>query len=148
MRIAYILAPRQRISLFGRVTAPLANKGGEAAIGIEWQPGQAPIRLAVERRIGMDGAPGGVGAGIVAGLYHETRGFHIDGYGQTGAIVRHRIDPYADGAIRITRAIKPGLSLGAGAWGGAQRGAERLDIGPSATLALGRLRLSLDCGIM
>lgn len=144
MRIAYMLAPRQRISAFGRVTAPLAGKGSEAAIGIEWQPWKAPIRLAIERRIGLDGAPGGTGAGVTAGLYEESAGFRIEGYGQAGAIARRRIESYADGAIRVTTGLISRLSLGAGAWGAAQRDAQRLDIGPSATVALGKVRVSLD----
>lgn len=144
VRIGYLLAPRQRISLFARGTAPLAGKGSEAAVGIEWQPWKAPVRFAIERRIGVDGATGGTGAGVVAGLYRETQGFRLEGYGQAGGIWRARIDPYADGAVRVTRPALPRLSLGAGAWGGAQRGARRLDIGPSATLSLGKARLSLD----
>lgn len=44
------------------------------------------------------------------------------------------------------------LDIGAGAWGGAQRGAERLDFGPTLGVAApvaGRtLRLAVDCGIM
>jgi len=48
--------------------------------------------------------------------------------------------PFIDGQARIERPIaKAGpfeLSAGAGAWGGAQRGAQRLDVGPSATLAV------------
>ncbi len=143
-RVAYLLAPRQRISAFGRVTAPLAGKGSEAAIGIEWQPWKAPIRLALEHRIGVDGAPNGTGAGVTGGLYREAKAFRIEGYGQAGAIARNRIEPYADAAIRVTRLVSPRLSLGAGAWGGAQRDAQRLDIGPSGTLALGKIRVSLD----
>lgn len=140
----YLLIPEKRIATFARVTAPLAGKGSEAAIGFEWQPWQAPIRFAVERRIGLDGAPGGTGVGVTAGLYRETAGLLVEGYGQAGAIARNRIEPYADGAIRVTRHIAPQLTLGAGAWGGAQRDAQRLDIGPSASLALGKARLSLD----
>ncbi|WP_066799797.1 hypothetical protein [Sphingomonas soli] len=144
VRVAYLLAARPRIAIFGRVSAPLAGKGREAAAGVEWQPGQAPIRLAVERRVAIDGGPSGIGAGIAAGLYREARGFRIEGYVQAGAVARGRVDPYADGGIRVARTAAYPLSLGIGAWGGVQRGAERLDIGPSATLTLGRLRLSLD----
>lgn len=113
-------------------------------MGIEWQAWKAPVRLALEHRIGIDGRSGGTGAGIAAGLYRETQGFRIEGYGQAGAIARSRIEPYADGAIRVTRAVAPQFTLGIAAWGGAQRDARRLDIGPSAILSLGKARLSLD----
>ena len=120
------------------------GKGSEAAIGVEWQPWNAPVRIGIERRFGLDGIKGGAGAGITAGLYRETAGFRVEGYGQAGAILRRRTESYADGAIRISRKLTPNVSLGAGAWGGAQRDAQRLDIGPSATLALGPARLSID----
>jgi len=64
-------------------------------------------------------------------------------------IRRDRAEPYADGAARATRRIGHGrFAIGAGIWGAAQRDAARLDIGPSATLALpvaGRdFRFALD----
>jgi len=147
LRLAYLLVPRHRIAAFARVAAPLKAEGSEVAIGLEWQPGRAPVRLVVERRFGVDGTPGGTGLGLIGGLDAETAGFRIEAYGQAGAIARRRIEPYADGAARLTRRVGPGkvrLSLGAGAWGAAQRDAERLDLGPSAVLALDRVRLSLD----
>ena len=144
IRVAYMLVPRARIAGFARVTAPLAGRGSEAALGIQWQPGAAPFRLLAEQRFGLDGAPGGTGLGVAGGLDTSMRGFRIQGYGQAGAILRDRIEPYADGAVRVSRAVSPRLSLGGGAWGGAQRDAQRLDIGPSATLSLGPARLSLD----
>lgn len=147
-RVAWLLAPRRRVALFGRVAAPLAGRGAEVSLGLEWQPSRAPVRLVVERRFGLDGTPGGAGLGVVAGLDAETSGFRLEGYGQAGAIRRSRTEPYADGAVRGTRLIAAGgeirLAMGAGAWGAAQRDAQRLDIGPSATLALRNLRFALD----
>ena len=60
--------------------------------------------------------------------------------------------PFAEGQARVTRAVAEfgsgSVRLGAGAWGGAQRGAERLDFGPTASIALplgeGAMRLSVD----
>jgi hypothetical protein len=105
------------------------------------------LRILAEQRVGLDGTPGGTGLGVVGGLDTELRGFRLESYGQAGAITRHRIEPYADGAARFTHPIierRARLSIGLGAWAAAQRGAQRLDIGPSTTLALGLLRLSLD----
>jgi hypothetical protein len=153
LRVSYLLVPEQRIAAFARVAAPLAGKGAEGAIGLEWQPGRAPVRLVAEQRFGLDGTRGGTGLGIVAGIDAPVPAdFRLEAYGQTGMIRRARIEPYADGAARATRVVAEGgglrLSLGAGAWGAAQREAQRLDLGPSATLGLplgGRnVRLALD----
>jgi len=138
----------QRIAAYGRVTSPLSGKGREAALGLEWQPTRAPVRLIAERRFGLDGNPGGTGLGAIAGIDREWRGFRLEAYGQAGAVLRRRAEPYADGAARGTRTVSAAgpvrLALGAGTWGAAQRDAQRLDIGPSATLAVHNLRLALD----
>jgi hypothetical protein len=146
-RIAWLLAPRQRLAAYGRATMPLQGKGRELALGLEWQPTRAPVRLIAERRFGLDGNPGGTGVGAIAGLDREWRGFRLESYGQAGIVLRGRADPYADGAARGVREMEKGpvrLGLGAGAWGAAQRDAQRLDLGPSATLAVRNLRLALD----
>ncbi|WP_448662437.1 hypothetical protein ACG3SL_17480 [Sphingomonas sp. CJ20] len=153
LRIAYQLVPRARIAGFARVTTPLAGAGREAALGVEWQPLRAPIRLVAERRFALDGGRGGPGLGIVAGLDRAVpAGFRIEAYGQAGAIRRDRIERYADGAARLARPViargGASLALGAGAWGAAQRGAARLDLGPSAIatvpVAHRNFRLALD----
>jgi hypothetical protein len=43
--------------------------------------------------------------------------------------------PFADGSVRLSLPLGRGR-LGAGAWGGAQPGAARLDLGPQAALSL------------
>jgi hypothetical protein len=76
----------------------------------------------------------------------------LDAYGQAGAVWRGRIDPFADGALRVTHEVasigKARLSLGGGIWGAAQRDAARLDVGPSAVatlpLAGQPVKLSID----
>jgi hypothetical protein len=150
VRIAWLIDERHRIALFGRVVTPLSGQGREAAVGVEWQPSRAPIRLVAEQRFAVDGGRGGPGLGLVAGVDRAIPGgFRLESYGQAGAIRRDRIEPYADGAARATRPI-PGtrLSLGVGAWGAAQRDAARVDIGPSATLAVPvggqQVRVALD----
>ena len=150
MRVAYLVDPRRRIALFARVVTPLAGPGREASIGVEWQPRRVPVRLVAEQRFALDGGKNGQGLGLVAGVDAEMPGgFRLETYGQAGAIRRDRVEPYADGAARATHPI-PGsrLALGAGAWGAAQRDAQRLDVGPSATLTVPvggqRVRLALD----
>ncbi|RYY33530.1 MAG: hypothetical protein EOP59_17505, partial [Sphingomonadales bacterium] len=68
VRVAYILSPAKRIAAFARITTPLAGEGREAAIGVEWQPSGAPLRIFVEQRFGLDDAPGGTGLGAVGGI--------------------------------------------------------------------------------
>lgn len=131
-----------RIALFARLTAPLAGRGSEAAAGIEWQPTAAPVRVVAEYRAGLDGAPGGPALGVIAGVYAVPLplDFSLEAYGQAGMVARGKLDPFADGALRITRQVastgRTRLDVGAGAWGAAQRGAERLDIGPTAVASL------------
>lgn len=148
MRGAWRISSRHRIAAYGRLAAPLSGRGREAALGIEWQPVHAPVRLMVERRFGFDGDPDGTGLGAIAGIDAEWRGFRLEAYGQAGAVLRRRADPYADGAMRGTHVLDPAgaarIGLGAGVWGAAQRDAQRLDIGPSATLAVRNLRFALD----
>jgi hypothetical protein len=153
VRLAWLLDPDKRIVAYARFTAPLAGPGREAAVGIEWQPGNLPARLLVEQRFGLDGNRGGTGIGVIAGIDADLApGFRLETYGQAGMILRGRLDPYADGAARATGQVASAggtrLGLGGGAWGAAQRDAARLDVGPSATLSVPvagqRIRVALD----
>ena len=79
-------------------------------------------------------------------------GARLRGYAQAGYVGGRDATAFADGQVVVDRRVftsgTGGLDLGAGVWGGAQRGAERLDIGPSASIAgqVGPipLRLSMD----
>lgn len=153
VRLAYMLAPAERLAAFARFTTPVAMRGRELSLGLEWQPSSAPVRLVAEQRFALDGGGSGPALGVIAGVDAEIgQGFRLETYGQAGAIRRRRVDSYVDGAARATRRVAETggvrLALGAGAWGGAQRDAARLDLGPSATLALPvagqTLRFALD----
>lgn len=153
IRLRHPLDRRARIAAYGRIAGPVRARGAEAALGIEWQPFRANLRLAAEQRIGLDGGGGGPGIGMVAGVDRRLLGaFRLEAYGQSGILARTRVEPYADGALRITRPAATGrrtsLAIGIGAWGAAQRDAQRLDIGPSlvAELPIGaaHARLALD----
>jgi len=153
LRIAYHPGSG-RIALFARLTAPLAGRGSEAAAGIEWQPTRAPVRVVAEYRAGLDGMPGGPALGVVAGVYAVPLplDFSLEAYGQAGAVARKQIDPFADGALRVTHRVasagRAQLDIGAGAWGAVQRGVARLDIGPSAVARVpvgdNALRVAID----
>lgn len=154
LRVVVPLVPSAGFSGFARLSAPLAGTGREAAMGLEWRPGRLPVRIVAGRRFSLDHAAGGLELGVLGGVdsVRLPAGFSLEGYGQAGAIQRHRIEPYADGALRVLRPIARlgpvGIALGIGGWGGAQRDAARFDLGPSAAFSLpvaGRsVRLSLD----
>ncbi|MET3712237.1 hypothetical protein ABIC65_002949 [Sphingomonas trueperi] len=152
VRVARALDPYGRLAAVGRIAGPLRGQGAEVALGFEWRPAGTPVRIAVEERFGLDGIHGGPGLGAVVGLYRERAAFRLEAYGQAGAILRARLEPYADGALRLTRAIASSqgtaLSVGIGSWGAVQRGVQRLDIGPTlvTSVPIGELktRIALD----
>ena len=90
---------------------------------------------------------------MIAGL-PQTRlaaGFALEGYGQAGVIARGGGEGFVDAAARAMRPVArvggARVELGAGLWGGAQRGAARLDIGPAAGVILPTprpLRITLE----
>ena len=144
---------RERFLLSGRVSMPLGRAAGaEAALGIEWQPFRAvPIRMLAERRqaVGRDGrsafallAHGGVSDRRVIGPVL------LDAYAQAGLVGARSRDAFIDGAARVAVPVADGFSLGVGAWGAAQPGASRLDLGPQLSWRLPALdekvRLSAD----
>ncbi len=154
VRISYLFDRKHRVALAGRISTPLGRGLREAAVGLEWQPTRLPVRLVAEQRFAIDGGQSGPALGVVGGIGPVALplDFRLDAYGQAGVIRRAVTEPYADGAARIAHPIGAlggvEVDLGAGAWGGAQRGAARLDLGPSlgATLPLGKqkLRVTLD----
>jgi hypothetical protein len=142
--------------------ALVSNGESEIAGGVSLRPlGNVPLRAQAELRLTdtpfatqlrpaafvvTEFAPQPLPGGLVA-----------EAYGQAGWVGGENATAFADGQIVVTRKVaqfdlaagKPArLSLGAGAWGGAQRDAARVDLGPSLRLDLeiGQVpaRLSLD----
>ena len=153
LRFAYALDRRHRLAAFARVDGPLAGRGREAAVGLDWQPTAVPERAVIEERVPLDGGKAAPAVGLVGGFGPVVRhGLRLEGYGQAGVVARHGGEAFADGAMRATRPIGKvaGLSfdLGAGAWGGAQRDAARLDLGPTlgATVPIAHhaIRIAID----
>jgi hypothetical protein len=69
----------------------------------------------------------------------------IDGYVQAGVVDFNNPDWFADGQVAVTRPLWRNLSGGLGAWGGAQPGISRLDVGPRLSLRVGqRMRAHVD----
>lgn len=152
VRVDYALG--RGIAATGRLAAPAAGAGREASVGVAWRPARVPLRFVAEQRFALDGGRSGPALGVSGGVsaLRLPAGFRIDGYGQAGAIARAGIERYVDASVRTARPVAElaGVTIdaGGGAWGGAQRGVARLDIGPSigaiVPLARSRLRLSLD----
>jgi hypothetical protein len=141
-RVAYRLNAdsRRPLAVAARLYVPLERpQGAEAALGLDWQPlSRVPIHILAERRerIGREGRSD-FALTLYAGgerrmLRHRVR---VEAYGQAGVVGLDRPDLFADGLVRAGTAIGP-LEVGAGAWGGAQPGAARLDIGPQASIRL------------
>uniref|UniRef100_UPI0025D1D944 hypothetical protein n=1 Tax=uncultured Sphingomonas sp. TaxID=158754 RepID=UPI0025D1D944 len=154
IRVTYALGTSRRIALAARFSTPLAGRGAEAALGLDWQPTRLPIHLLAERRIALDGGRGGTTLGLVGGYGPAPVAgpVTVEGYGQAGLIARDGTEAFVDGALRLAHPVahrgKARLDVGIGTWGGAQRGAARLDIGPSlgfvVPVANHNLRLTAD----
>nr|WP_233151015.1 hypothetical protein [Sphingomonas sp. BT553] len=153
-RLTYALGEARQVALAARVSSPLRGRGREMALGIDWQPMALPLHVIAEQRIALDGGKGGPALMVIGGVdpVPVAFGFRLEAYGQAGAIARDRIEPFVDGAARLTRAVatigRARVDLGVGGWGGAQRGAARLDVGPSIALAVPvaerTVRMTLD----
>lgn len=150
-----LAVPGTALAAATTLSAPLDSAGKEARIGVEWQPTRAPVRVVADQRVALDdGTRGGPELALVAGINPVPvgGGLTLEGYGQGGAIARDRIEPYADVALRVTRTGpklgRAKISLGAGLWAGAQREAQRVDIGPTLVtdIPVGdrHLRLAVD----
>lgn len=153
-RVTYAVSRDRRLAVSARLSAPLAAPGREAAVGLDWQPTRAPVHMIVERRFALDGGAGGTMAGVIGGFGPQEviAGVRLEGYAQAGVIARGRVDGFADGALRATYPLvaigRLRVDAGGGVWGGVQRGAGRLDIGPSLGLIVPfgprALRLAAD----
>lgn len=135
-KIAYAIGGERRAALAARVTAPLGRGPAELAAGAEWQPTPLPLRVAAEARLTGSTVRPAVGVfGGVGDVALPLR-FRIDGYGQAGAI--GGAGRYAEAQLRLARPIALGgtIDLAVGGWASAQRGASRVDVGPSIGVRL------------
>lgn len=156
--VRYWLDQQGSSQLYLRATKALSGtRETEGAVGIGVRPAMAlPVRLMAEARASRFGGetflrPAALlvteipPIALPAGLTGEV-------YGQAGYVGGRFATPFADGQARVTRPVAAEgplrIELGAGAWGGAQKGAQRLDVGPTATLALtsgpAPIRLAID----
>lgn len=130
-----------RLAAAARLSAPLEDKGAEAALGVDWLPlPGSSARISIERRIALDRAGRDAWSAYAAGGFWRALGDRVavDGYAQAGFVGARRRDGFVDGAIRVVRhaPIGPDVALhwGAGLWGGAQPGVARIDAGPRVAI--------------
>lgn len=140
-------------------------EGGESEIaaGVSGRPiGKVPVRLFGELRATQNPAVSDLGLGVQTkfrpAAYAATElppvklpmGFSLEAYGSAGYVLGSPSTYFLDGQAVATRELlrigKPGssgaaVSIGGGIWGGAQRDARRVDIGPT-------LRFDVDIGKM
>ena len=149
-RLLWRFNPHLAASL--RSSAPVnSQRGGEAALGIRYQPfASIPVAITAERRKAF--GQYGVGRNAFAlfaegGLYGQSMPWSssLDTYLQAGIVGAKSRDWFVDGQAAVTRPVYKNFSAGLGVWGGAQPGLSRLDIGPRASLRVGsRMRVHLD----
>ncbi|MFU7528830.1 hypothetical protein [Qipengyuania sp. ASV99] len=134
----------------------------EVAAGLSARPlGAVPVRLGAELRVtdnvfGTEVRPAAYAATELpaVGLPFDLR---AEAYGGAGYVGGRADTAYADGQIAVTREVvrfggadkrSLRLSVGGGGWGGAQRDASRLDVGPTMridmTIADVPARLAVD----
>ena len=158
--LRYRFAPDHalRPTAYLRASAALERRGeGEAAIGLSARPVAAwPIDAHIEARIaeGPDGARIRPAAFLVGGFDRTplSGGIELSGYGQAGYVGGDFATGFVDGRLVAEHEVMEvediSLRIGAGAWGGAQRDAARLDIGPSAGMETrigdAAIRLTVD----
>jgi hypothetical protein len=117
----------------------------EVALGLSARPvAGLPVVAAVEARVNRQAA--GTRVRSAAFAYTELPpvklllGARAEIYGQAGYVGGNFATAFADGQVRADRQVvrlgDTELRAGGGVWGGAQKGASRLDIGPSATVNL------------
>ena len=146
--VRYRLAPQSahRPALYLKGSAALnGSREREVAVGISVRPvAGLPVAVAAEAR--GNSQPGRTRLRTAAFAYTEMPpadlplGARAEFYGQAGYVGGNFASAFADGQVRVDRRIlrlgQGELRAGGGAWGGAQKGASRLDLGPTATLGM------------
>jgi hypothetical protein len=158
LRVARRMDRSGQASLFARIVSSGAiGDGLEGAAGLTFQPSHSvPVALVIERREQLAGTGGrsAFAAYATGGASNVSlsQGWTLDAYGAAGVVGGARRDPFGEGsavvARRLTSVAGVDVEAGVGAWGAAQPGATRLDVGPrlSARLPIGNARplLAID----
>lgn len=141
-----------------RVNAALGNgRERDAALGIAARPlARMPVALMAEARLSQRPVGTIIRPAVMLVSEFPTlalgAGARTEVYVQAGYVGGREATGFADGQARFLRDVvgtkRASLSIGGGAWGGLQRGAERIDVGPTAMLDLrigtAAARLAID----
>lgn len=133
-----------RPTIYARTSAALASETErELALGAAVRPlASVPVRAQLELRAVQVG--GRLRLRPAAFAVSELRPLELPGqvraqaYLQAGYVAGDFATPFVGGDVRIDRRVadlgEARVRVGAGAWGGAQKDAAALDVGPGATL--------------
>lgn len=158
--LRYELVPgsRHRPTAYARaVQALVGGRESDFAAGFAARPlAGVPLAAHVEARLTRRGEAVDIRpAAFVTTGFDEAPlplGMRARGYAQAGYVGGRDATGFADGSVVAERRLlgrgETELGAGAGLWGGAQRGAARLDLGPSASLRFplggGTVRIGVD----
>ena len=133
-------------TLYLRASSGLAYpRGEEVAAGFSIRPiPKAPVALMAEGRVTRTTSGTIVRPAVaVVTLLPPARlplGLRGEAYVQAGFVGGRDSTAFVDGQARVEKPLlrsgRTELRAGGGLWGGAQRGASRVDVGPTATLSV------------
>lgn len=159
LRFRFAPEDAHRTSLYLRATSALNGVDEkEVALGLSARPvATLPVITAAEMRATRQGSRLYLRPSIFAITelppFALGHGFSGEFYAQAGYVGGNSASGFVDGQLRMDRRVvrlgRAELRAGGGIWGGAQKGASRLDVGPGATLRVagsgsGAVRLGID----
>jgi len=147
LRYRLSLDDPRRLTGYMRTTTTLSSVMRETAgaLGFSARPfPKLPVIAALEARLTEQGGVHRFQPAAMAITelppFPLPQGWRGEAYGQAGYVGGTFATPFADGQFRADRGLfsvgRLEGRLGGGAWGGVQKGAGRLDAGPSATFAV------------
>lgn len=146
MRYRLSRSSPNRPTAYIRVTKALAGPSqGDISAGLSARPvANFPVAAMVEGRLSRNGSSTELRpAALLVSELPATElplEFRGQAYAQAGYVGGDFATGFADGQMKLDRKLADfdlgTLHAGAGAWGGIQKGAERVDIGPTASLTM------------
>ncbi len=146
VQLAYRINPNQStvIDATVRAQSALSDSDREIAAGVRFKPNEKfPLALVAERRF-RPSNPDGYALYVAGGKSNIAlpANFKLNAYGQAGVSTAGRDTLFFDGQIIAEKSVHKNNAIeilaGGGAWAGGQRGAQRIDIGPSVSIKLSK----------